>query len=43
MFAFYVGAAANRFAVGDFGRLEGEVDVIALVQLGDDDLDVLLA
>src|SRR6202035_5942287 len=37
VFAFYVGAAANRFAVGNFGRLEREIDVIALVHLGNDD------
>src|SRR4029077_20148829 len=41
--AFGVGLAANGFAVGDFGRLEREVDVIALVQLGYDNFDVLLA
>ncbi len=41
--AFGVGFAANGFAVGDFGRLEREVDVIALVELGDDHFDVLLA
>ncbi len=43
MFTFGVGFAANGFAIGDLGRLEREVDVVALVQLGDDDLDVLLA
>src|SRR5260370_5313768 len=41
--AFGIGLAANGFAVGNFGRLEREVDVIAFVQLGDDDFDVLLA
>ena len=43
VFAFGVGFAANGFAIRNFGRLEREVDVIALVQLGDDDFDVLLA
>src|SRR3984893_526991 len=41
--AFGVGFAANGFAVGDLGGLEREVNVIALVQLGDYDFDVLLA
>ena len=41
--AFGIGAAANGFAIGDFGRLERQVHVIALVELGDDDFDVLLA
>src|SRR5260370_663542 len=41
--AFRVGLAANGFAIGDFGGLEGEVDMVALVELGDDDFDMLLA
>jgi len=41
--AFGVGLAANGFAVRDFRGLQSEVDVIALVELGDDDFDVLLA
>src|SRR5260370_28898597 len=41
--AFGVGLAANGFAVGDLVRLEREVDVIAFVQLGDDDFNVLLS
>ena len=43
VFAFGVGFAANRFAIGNLGRLERQVHVIALMQLGDDDFDVLLA
>jgi len=31
------------FRVRDFGRLQSEINVIALVELGDDDFDVLLA
>ena len=41
--AFDVSLAANGFSVRNFGRLQGEVNVIALVELGDDDLDMLLA
>src|SRR6266851_1420728 len=41
--AFRVGLAANGFAIGNFGGLEGEVDMVALVELGDDDFDMLLA
>jgi hypothetical protein len=41
--ALDVGFAANGFAVRDFGWFESEVDMVALVELGDDDLDVLLA
>jgi len=40
--AFDVGFAADGFAVRDFGRLQSEIDVIALVELGDDDFNVLL-
>src|SRR5258708_7490016 len=43
VFAFDVGFTADGFAVRDFGRFRGEIDVIALVELGDDDFDVLLA
>ncbi len=43
VFAFGVGFAANGFAIRNLGRFEGEVDVVALVKLGDDDFDVLLA
>ena len=43
MLAFGVGFAANGFAVGNFGRLEREIDVVALLELGDDHFDVLLA
>jgi len=41
--AFDIGFAADGFAVRDFGRLQSKVDVIPLVELGDDDFDVLLA
>jgi len=41
--AFDVGFAANGFAVGDFGRLQSEINVIALVELGDDHFNMLLA
>jgi hypothetical protein len=41
--AFGVGLAADSFAVGDFGRFQRQVHVIALVQLGDHHFDVLLA
>ena len=40
--ALGVGLAANRLAIGHLGRLERQVHVVALVQLGDDHLDVLL-
>ena len=40
--ALGVGLAADRLAIGHFGRLERQVDVVALVQLRDDHLDVLL-
>ena len=43
VFAFGVGFAANGFAIRNLGRLEREIDVVALVKLGDDDFDVLLA
>src|ERR1700736_6955431 len=43
VFTFGVGTPANSFAVGDFGWLQGEVHVIALVQLGDHNLYVLLS
>src|SRR5258707_5707507 len=43
MLAFDVGFAADGFAVRDFGRLQSEIDVIALVELGDDNFNVLLA
>ena len=42
VFAFGVGFAANGFAVGDFGRMHDQFDVVALAELGDDDFDVLL-
>ena len=41
--AFHVGFAANGFAVRDFGRLQSEINVIALVELGDDHFNMLLA
>src|SRR5271170_6844609 len=41
--SFGVGLAANRFAVGYLGRLERQVDVVTLLQLGNDDLNVLLS
>src|SRR5262249_10159418 len=41
--AFGVGLTADGFAVGHFGRLQREVHVVALLELGDDHLDVLLA
>ncbi len=41
--AFDVGFPADGFAVRNFGRLQGEINVIALVELGDDDFNVLLA
>ena len=41
--AFGVSLAANRFAVGNLGRLQREIDIVALLKLGNDDLDVLLA
>ena len=41
--AFGVGLAADRFAVGHLGRVQRQVHVVALVQLGDDHFDVLLA
>ena len=34
---------ANRFAVGNFGRMDHQIDVIALAELGDHDFHVLLA
>ena len=43
VFAFGVGFAANGFAIRNFRRLEREVDVVTLVEFGDDDFDVLLA
>ena len=41
--ALGVGLSANRFAVRHFWRLEREIHVVALVQLCDDHLDVLLS
>ena len=41
--AFGVGFAANSFTVGNLGRFEREVDVVAFLKFGDDDFDVLLA
>src|SRR5579862_3234548 len=41
--AFRVGLGANGFAIGHLGRVQGELDVIALAELGHDDFDVLLA
>src|SRR5712664_144085 len=41
--AFDVGLAADGFAVRNLGRFEREVDMVALVELGDDDFDMLLA
>ena len=41
--AFGVGLAANGFTVGNLGRLQREIDVVALLQLGNNDFDVLLA
>src|SRR6202030_3823846 len=43
VFAFGVGAPADRFAVSDFRRLQREVHVVTLVQLGHHHLYVLLA
>ena len=43
VFSLGVGFAADRFAVGNLGRVQRQVHVVALVQLGDDHLDVLLA
>ncbi len=43
MLAFGVGFPADGFAVRHFGRLQREIDVVALVELGHDDFDVLLA
>ena len=40
--AFGVGLAANRLAVGNLGRLERQLHVIALAQLRDHHFDVLL-
>src|SRR5262249_34613043 len=40
--AFGIGLAADGFAVRHLGRLQGEVNVVTLLQLGDDDFDVLL-
>ena len=41
--AFDVGFAADGFTVRDFGWFESEIDMVALVELGDDDFNVLLA
>ena len=41
--AFGVGLAANRFAVGNFRRMQSQVHVIALAKLRDHHFDVLLA
>ena len=41
--ALDVGFAADSFAVRDFRRLQSEIDVVAFVELGDDDFNVLLA
>ena len=41
--ALHVGAAANGFAIGNLGRLQDYLSVVALLQLGDDDFDMLLA
>ena len=43
VFAFGVRFAANRFAIWNLGRLQRQLDVIALAQLGDYHFDVLLA
>src|ERR1700731_3812683 len=42
VFAFGVGSAANGFAVSDFGRLQRQVHVIALMQFRDHHFYVLL-
>jgi hypothetical protein len=42
VFAFDIGATANGFAIWNLRRLERQIDVITLVQFGDDDFDVLL-
>src|SRR5208337_435251 len=41
--ALGVGFAADGFTIGNLRRLEGEIDVVALLKLGDNDLNVLLA
>ncbi len=41
--ALGIGLAADRLAIRYFGRLERQVNVVALVQLGDHHLDVLLS
>ena len=41
--AFGVGLAANGFAIRHLGRLQREIDVVALVELGHHDFNVLLA
>ena len=43
VFALRVSLGADGFAVGDFGRFERHFHVEALLELGDRDLDVLLA
>ena len=43
VFALRVGFAANRFAVGNFRRVNRQLDVIALAQLGHHHLNVLLS
>src|SRR5204863_6417218 len=41
--AFGVGLSADGFAIRNFRRLKREIDVVALLELGDDNFDVLLA
>ena len=42
VFALRVGHGANGFAIWNFRRFECEIDVVAFVQFGDDDFNVLL-
>jgi hypothetical protein len=41
--AFRVRLPTDGFAVRNLGRLEGEVDVVTLLELGNDNFDMLLA
>ena len=41
--SLHVGGAANGFAVGNLGRLEDDLGVVAALEFADDDFDVLLA
>src|SRR5208282_2271198 len=43
VFALGVGLAADGFTIGNLGRLQREIDVVALLQLGHNNLNVLLA